>query len=109
MASLQGVLQQLRAEHQRAASQLTRLEQAISAIEHIVGRNNSVSAGRRTMSPAARRRIAQAQRARWARARANGSAPQTGRTRRSLSPAARRRIAAAQKRRWAKFRALKKG
>lgn len=109
MASLEGVLQQLRNEHQRAQSELTRLGQAISAIEGLVDRNHSASTRRRTMSAAARRRIAEAQRARWARARGKKGTRTPVRARRSLSPAARRRIAAAQKRRWAKFRAHSKG
>jgi hypothetical protein len=110
MARLQGVLQQLRNEHQRAESEVTRLGQAISAIEGLLDRNHSAPRRQRVMSAAARRRIAEAQRARWARARRKkGTRTPARAPRRTLSPAARRRIAAAQKARWAKFRAGSKG
>ncbi len=73
MASFNQLLKQLRDKRSSASRELTRLDEAIAALEQLGG-----SAGRgagkrgrkrRTMSAAARRKIAAAQRARWARVR----------------------------------------
>jgi len=113
MANLHGVLQQLREEYKQKQVELSRLDEAISAVEGLGGLGIPVAAskgqGRRPMSSAARKRIAEAQRKRWARVRGRmpGSKP-AGTRKRTFSAAARRRIAAAQKARWARFRAQKK-
>src|SRR6185437_10798484 len=104
MGNLAVALQQLREERTQAQEQVTKLDQAIVAIERIVGKGNSGLVGRgqkgnRTMSITARRKIAAAQRAR--RAKVKNLKPvlvttQTTNTRkRTLSPAGRRRIIAA--------------
>jgi BRCT domain type II-containing protein len=111
MSNLSNVLNQLRAERNRAQQEVEHLDNAISAIQRLVGRNGSVttpkgSRPRRNMSPSARRRIADAQKATWAKwhqqhgqaAKVNVKAPVT----RTFSAATRRRMAAAQRARWAK-------
>ena len=118
MESLAVALRQLREERMHAKEQVKKLDQAIVAIEGIVGKGNLGFAGRRqkgkkrTMSAAARRKIAAAQRARWARVKNLKPVLVTTKTstarKRTLSPAARRKIAAAQRARWAKFRANRK-
>ncbi len=115
MANLTRTLRDLRRERGRAQREVERLEEAISVLEGLVGRNQ---AGRRTrrvrtarmgqprrrMSAAGRRRIAAAQRARWARIKGRKAA----RAKRTVSAAARNRIAAAQRARWAKLKAERK-
>ena len=118
MESLAVALRQLREERMHAKEQVKKLDQAIVAIEGIVGKGNLGFAGRgqkgkkRTMSAAARRKIAAAQRARWARVKNLKPVLVTTKTstarKRTLSPAARRKIAAAQRARWAKFRVNRK-
>jgi hypothetical protein len=110
MANLQSALQQLREERKQAERQVARLDEAISALEGIVGRGSGNGRrGGRAVSALARQRMAAAQRARWARVRgasgASGKAGAGTRKRRILSAAARRKIAAAQRARWARFRA----
>ena len=107
MLNIDAVIQQLRAERDRAQTQLHRLDRAITALVG-VGKPTIAETERRgrTLSPAARRRIAEAQTRRWAKTRAKTKAKAV-RKRRSLSPAARARIAAAAKARWAKYRAQK--
>jgi hypothetical protein len=116
MANLDNVLQQLRAEHEQAQSQVEKLAKAISVIEGLVGRNTSATSRNgtrptRTVSVAARKRMAQAQRARWAKVRKGPQSTLAGKTssatpaKRTLSLAARRKIAAAQRARWAQVRA----
>lgn len=112
MANLESALKQLKVERDQAEHQLETLDNAISAIEGIIGRG--VISGRngrrsgRIVTAAARQRMAQAQRARWARVReksgVSGQASGPGK-RPPLSVAARRKIAAAQRARWARFRA----
>ena len=68
MANLAGVLKELEQER-------SRLDEAIAAIGHLVGRNGTGGPARgkrakRTLSIAARRKIAAAQRARWAKVKA---------------------------------------
>src|SRR6476646_2548648 len=117
MEMLAEALQQLRRERTHAQEQVTKLDQAIVAIESIVGRANSGYAARghgnkRRMSSAARRKIAAAQRARWARVKNPKPLLVTSSTstprKRTLSPAGRRRIIAAQRARWAKVRSNRK-
>ena len=100
MTTLPLVLRQLQQERDRLASELQRLDTAISALS-----GHAVTIRRtRRLSAAGRARIAAAQRARWARAKGRKVVSIASR-RRSMSPAARKRIAAAQKARWAKWRA----
>ncbi len=88
----------------------SRLDQAIRAIEELVGYNRTGgipargNRPKRTVSAASRRKMAAAQRARWARV--TGTAGPT--PVRTMSQAARKRIAAAQRVRWAKVRAVQK-
>ena len=115
MPSLDNVLQQLRQEHNRAQSDVQKLEKAIATIEGLGGRSSTVAVnstrGKRRMSVAARKRIAEAQRARWAKFRkppqpaATTKATSRRAAKRTLSPEGRKKIAAAAKARWARFRA----
>jgi hypothetical protein len=110
MANLQNALQQLKEERNQAERQVTSLNEAISALEGIVGGSSGNGRrGGRVVSSLARQRMAAAQRARWARVRgASGVSTKRssgGRRRRTLSAAARNKIAAAQRARWARFRA----
>ena len=100
MITLPLVLRQLQQERDRLATELHRLDAAISAL---TGRAVTIKRARQ-LSAAGRTRIAAAQRARWARARGQKVVSIASR-RRSMSPAARKRVAAAQKARWAKWRA----
>lgn len=70
MANLIDVVKQLRAERERAARELERLDTAIAALS--TSRNGARPArrARPRLSASARRKIAAAQRARWARFRA---------------------------------------
>ena len=106
MANLAAVLNELQEER-------SRLDQAITALSSLAGRQASgsgtVRSGRRPLSAAARARIAAAQRARWAgiRAKKGKSGPgQAGK--RVMSASARRKIAAAQRARWAERKAQQK-
>jgi hypothetical protein len=118
MSNLNSALAQLREERKHAQTQVTKLDQAISAIERLSGRNGARTAkgkrGGRSLSAAARKRISEAQRARWAqRKRQSGASSTPGPkpvavNRKPLSAAARKKIAAAQKARWAKFRSQQK-
>ena len=80
MASLGRTLTQLRKEHFKAQSEVERLEEAIAAIQKLVGRRRGASyAGRgrrprRRLSAAARRRISLAHKARWAKVRSQKAA-----------------------------------
>jgi hypothetical protein len=115
MANLAGALGQLREERKHAQEQVAKLDQAISAIAGLMGRNSVRTAGKsdwpkRRMSAAARKRISQAQKARWANLRKQSKPTlvrKAGTTapKRTLSLAARRKIAAAQRARWASVRA----
>ncbi len=103
MANLTSVLNQLEQERARLASQLERLNTALSALNGTS--KNGVRTG--TMSAVGRARIAAAQRARWAKVKGQKVVSITAR-KRTMSPAARRRIVAAQKARWAKWRRAQK-
>jgi hypothetical protein len=104
MADLAGVLKELEQER-------SRLDQAITVIGQLVGRNGSgrqasAKTPTRTLSAAARRKISLAQKARWAKTRTRRAvAPTRVHT---MSRAARNKIAAAQRARWAKVRQHKK-
>jgi hypothetical protein len=68
MANLTGTLNQLREQRRMAQRQVDKLDEAISAIEGLVGKGNHTGAPRkRVLSAAGRRRIALAQKARWAK------------------------------------------
>lgn len=72
MANLENVVQQLKAERDRAQKTLDQLDAALKALGDLAGSPTVRPSrrGRRTMSAAVRRRIAAAQRARWAKWRA---------------------------------------
>ena len=117
MANLSSALQELRAERNRAQSQVEKLDQAILVIESLNGTGTSGKTNQpaRVISAASRRKMARAQKARWANARKSpqstvGTAKAASATpaKRTLSVAARKKIAAAQKARWAKVKAAKK-
>ena len=67
MVNLISVLNQLEQERTRLASQLRRLNVALSALKVKGSEVTSITAKKRTMSAAARRKIAAAQKARWAK------------------------------------------
>jgi hypothetical protein len=103
MTNFTSVLNQLEQERTRLASQLERLNNAISALN---GTGNPGTG--RTISAVGRARIAAAQHARWAKAKGRKVVSITTRKRRKLSGAALARIRAAQKARWAKWRKTQK-
>jgi hypothetical protein len=71
MANLTGTLTQLRDQRRLAQRQVEKLDEAISAIEGLVGKGGGSGAPRkRVLSAAGRRRIALAQKARWAKFKA---------------------------------------
>ena len=115
MESLNKALQQLRDDHKQAQSQVRKLEEAIAAIEGLVGRKASThsrngSRPDREISAAGRRRMVEAQKARWAKwrqAKASASGNKAP-AKRTLSAVVRRKIAAAQRARWAKLKAKAK-
>ena len=79
MASLGRTLTQLRKERFKAQREVERLEEAITAIQKLVGKRRDSYPGtsrrpRRKLSAAARRRISQAQKARWAKVRSQKAA-----------------------------------
>jgi hypothetical protein len=115
MANLNRALQELRQERNRAEREVERLDEAISVLDGLTGRNHAgrparlgrtarMGRPRRRMSAAGRRKIAAAQRARWAKLKAR----RAQRAKRTVSAAARNRMAAAQRARWAKLKAEKK-
>jgi hypothetical protein len=99
MASVSGIVKQIKKERDRVERELSGLNAALSAF---VGayKGAKPTGKQRTMSAAGRRRISLAQKARWAK--------QKAKPRRKMSAAGRRRIAAAQRARWAKVRAQQK-
>ena len=111
MANLSRALNELRQERSRAEREVERLDEAISVVQGLVGRNHlgrTARAGRtarmerprRKMSAAGRAKIAAAQRARWAKLKQRRSQRAT----RMVSAAARKRMAVAQRARWAKLK-----
>jgi hypothetical protein len=106
MASLAGVVLQLKREHDRLSKQIRGVTAALAAFGAAYGKQTGT---RRKISPAGRARIAAAQRARWAKVR-NGRPSAKAVTmlkKRTMSATARKKIAAAQRARWAKVRATK--
>lgn len=76
MLSLEKILKQLRKERKSALKELEKVEEAVIAIERLVGKavrdgasrgEKAVRSTRRKMSAAGRKKIAAAQRARWAK------------------------------------------
>jgi hypothetical protein len=102
--AITSVLKQLQQERTRLASQLQRLNNAISALNG--PRGNQTRRG--AISAAGRAKIATAQRARWAKAKGENVVSIARGGRRKLSVAAISRIRAAQKARWAKWRKVQK-
>ena len=98
MVTLISLLKQLEQERNRLASQLERLNSALSAL-NVKGLSRN-----RGISTAGRAKIAAAQRARWAKARGEKVVPITSRRKRKMPAAAISKIRAAQKARWAKWR-----
>lgn len=98
MVTLISLLRQLEQERNRLASQLERLNSALSAL-NVKGPSRN-----RGISTAGRARIAAAQRARWAKAKGEKVVPITSRRKRKMSAVAISKIRAAQKVRWAKWR-----
>jgi len=90
MPKLSALINQLKQERNRLASQLENLNNALAAL------SMNGAAQRGSISAAGRARIAAAQRARWAKVKGPG--------RRTMSASARKQIALAQKARWAKWR-----
>lgn len=75
MSELGAVLEQLKQQRRRLATELRQLDQAIKALNKVSGARGRQAGGAprkgsRIMSAAARKRIADAQRARWAKFRA---------------------------------------
>ncbi len=111
MANLNRALNELRQERNRAEREVERLDEAISVLQDLVGRNHlgrnarpgrTARMGRphRKMSAAGRRKIAAAQRARWAKLKSK----RLQRGKRHMSAPARNRIARAQRIRWAQLK-----
>ncbi len=74
MANLGQILKQLRRERSRTRKELSRLDDAIAAIEKLVGNNPEPARARklrarRKLSAATRKSIGRAQKARWAKLR----------------------------------------
>ena len=106
MPNLPAVLKQLQQERTRLASQLGRLNSAISALTGVG--YDGARLKRRTISAAGRAKIAAAQRLRWAKAKGSKVVSIARGKKRKLSAAALARIRAAQKARWAKWRKQQK-
>ena len=103
MANLTGlasIVSELRVVRTNLASQLERVDAALSVLGKLSG-GSSDTKPRRTLSASARKRMSLAQKARWAK---KDQAPKPKRT---ISAAGKKRIAAAQRARWAKVRAKK--
>src|SRR5437899_3085809 len=79
MANLGRMLREIRAERSRAQKELDRLDDAIAALEKLVGDNPRAQArarpaARRKVSVATRRKMSKAQKARWASCDSKGQA-----------------------------------
>jgi hypothetical protein len=109
MVNLNAAITQIRNQRSQLASELRRLDEAISVLSELTGSGRG-RRGRRRISAEGRARIAAAQRARWAKAkgqlRPKGVVPIRGK--RVMSTAGRRRIAAAARARWAAWRRKRK-
>jgi hypothetical protein len=99
MASVSGIVKQLKKERDRVERELSGLNAALSAFVGVY-KGAKPTGKQRTMSASARRKISLAQKARWAK--------QKVKPRRTMSAAGRKRIAAAQRARWAKVKAQQK-
>jgi hypothetical protein len=109
MANLKGlasIVSELRVERENLASQLERVDAALSVLGNSNGGSSSTKP-RRTLSASARKRISLAQKARWAKRATNDQAGKK-KPKRTMSASARRKIAAAQRKRWARVKAAKK-
>ena len=103
MTNLTGVVHHLKAERDRAAKEVQRLDTALAALNGNVQRKQTAT--RRKMSAAGRARIVAAQKARWAKVRGESkpAAPATtkaAKPKRRISPEGLKRIIAATKKRW---------
>ncbi len=106
MANLKGlasIVSELRVERTNLASQLKRVDAALSILGKLNG-GSSDAKPRRTLSASARKRMSLAQKARWAKRGPKNKARKM-KPKRTMSASARRKIAAAQRARWAKVRA----
>jgi len=103
MSNLSRVVQLLKKEHDRLATEIRGIGAALAAFGKTYGKGT----GPRKLSASARTRIAAAQKARWAKVREKARVVPV-RGKRMLSAAARRKIAAAQRARWARVKAGKK-
>jgi hypothetical protein len=109
MANLKGlasIVSELRVERENLASQLERVDAALSVLGNSNGGSSSTKP-RRTLSASARKRISLAQKARWEKRATNDQAGKK-KPKRTMSASARRKIAAAQRARWAKVKAQQK-
>jgi hypothetical protein len=109
MANLKGlasIVAKLRVERTNLASQLERVDAALSALVKSKGASSHTKP-RRTLSASARKRMSLAQKARWAKRAAKDHASQT-KPKRTMAASARRKIAAAQRARWGKVKAQQK-
>jgi hypothetical protein len=99
MATVSGIVKQLKKERDRVERELSGLNAALSAF---VGPYKGIkpTGKRKGMSAAARKKISIAQKARWAKTAAK--------PKRTMSAAGRKRVAAAQRARWAKVKAQQK-
>jgi hypothetical protein len=99
-------------------AELSRLNQAIAALESLDGTATATTpaakaaptqAKKRGLTPAGRRRLSAMMKARWAARRkaAVKPAPKATSGHRTMSPAARKKIAEAQRRRWAAIKKAK--
>ena len=107
MTQLEGIVEQLKKEHERLSNQIRGISAALTAFGNAYGNGGGT---RRKLSAAAKARIAEGQRRRWARQKGTGAAAVAkGSTKkRVMSASARKKIAAAQKLRWQKIKAAKK-
>src|SRR5580704_3985546 len=100
------LLNQLRREQEKAQLQVTKLGQAIEAIEGLrLTDSATLQNGKRIVSAATRRKLSLAQRARWHTQKGKstpGAGSSTLKAKPALSVSTRRKIAAAQRARWAK-------
>jgi hypothetical protein len=74
MATINGIVKQLKKERDRVEKQLLGLNAALSAFAGVYAGKARSTRKKRTISAAGRKRIAAAQRARWAKIRAKKAA-----------------------------------
>jgi hypothetical protein len=105
------ILQPLKAEREKVARQLNRLDMAIRVLTGLNANTRRVAArqSRRRISARGLANIRTAQKARWGKARREQKVvPIATARKRTLSAAARRKIAASQRARWTRVRQQKK-